>query len=158
MITDAGIAEATWRIWSEKEGPQDGRAYDYWRTVELSLDQHEIAEAAWQIWDKEGRQERTGLEYWARAEQQVLGARRREDSRINGAAAPARANGSSPENGESWTGLSKSRSCPVLLPSAPTDRKGLTAQRRFGAGTRSRPWSARDLHGSPSPRDPGRWR
>lgn len=104
MITEAEIAEAFWEIWWEKDRCQKGRADEYWRRVELSLEQHEIAEIAWRIWEKEGRQDGRALEYWSRAEQQLLAAGQQESSRTNGAVAnraagSARVIGSPAESG-----------------------------------------------------------
>ncbi len=45
-----------------------------------------IAKVAWQIWEKEGRQPGRDLDYWLRAEQQVLAASLQESSRTNAGA------------------------------------------------------------------------
>ena len=42
------------------------------------LTQVEIAEAAWEMWEQEGRQQGLDQEYWFRAEQMLLAAKERE--------------------------------------------------------------------------------
>jgi hypothetical protein len=48
-----------------------------------ALSRDEIANLAWQLWEKEGSQHGRDQEYWFRAEQQLLAARQQEISRTD---------------------------------------------------------------------------
>jgi hypothetical protein len=83
VITLKEFAEMPWPP-GENGGCEQGQ--EHW----LRAEQHEIAEAAWQIWEHEGRQDGQALAYWLRAEQQLLAARRQERKGTHAVAAQRR--------------------------------------------------------------------
>jgi hypothetical protein len=56
-----------------------------------TLNQHEVAKAAWLIWQQEGCQHGRAQEHWIKAEQQLLEAKNRQSGKIVNSAAKRRA-------------------------------------------------------------------